>query len=126
MADGITTTRGEFDRFWDETLGDDWYIDDWDVPEDEWHIPDMPADTAFTFTFLGLGWQGTKDPTPTPWITARDLAGEIDVVSLFRRWRAASDPTVAHFHVKVPAEHVAAFQAFTKSIDATVTGGPTC
>ena len=74
-------TNSEWKAFW-ETIGDDWYHDDDDVPEN--------ADTAswFEVTCGVLGFQGKRTPDKHPVLTAAELDdGSADLIVVFRRWK---------------------------------------
>jgi hypothetical protein len=114
-----TITRDEFDRFWNEVLSDDWYIDETDIPDQWWDSNDKSD--PITVELLTLGWQGTgpREPQPTTWITARDMRDGLDFFTLLERWRAGqSTVTVA---VEVPREREADLLAAIKELGGRVT-----
>ena len=74
-------TNSEWKSFW-KAIGDDWYHDDDDVPED--------AETApwFNVTCGVLGFQGKQMPDKHPVLTATELDdGCADLIVVFRRWK---------------------------------------
>lgn len=95
----VTITYEEFDRFWGEVLGDDWYIDECDAPESWIEGTDSGASAAISA--LELGWQG-GEPKPTEWITRRDLARGPNFFTLLKRWRAKQK--VTYLTVQVPTQ----------------------
>lgn len=133
MADAVHTTKGEFDRFWDDVLGDDWYIHEWDVDDTHWGS-DVPDALPLTISLLDIDWQGRGDPKPTSWITAVDIAdgdrgvpGGLGLV-LLQRWLAVNARDSVRYVVTVPSDRVAAFVEWVDAngahtVPAEVTGG---
>lgn len=107
----MKVTTVEFNKFWDETLGRDWYDDG-----DEVDYEDLTA--LVTVEYTCPRWQGqTALPEPKGIIKQRDIDGDCitNVVSLFKRWRKSQ--TTSAFVVKfdVPNEER---DAFLKQVEA--------
>ena len=88
----VTLTKSEFDKFWDDALGKDWYIYEWDVDDEDF---DRAAPhTPFTVGYLSLGWQGgDKDPEPTAYLTNSDLQTYVEGMNVLHRWKNAQTAT---------------------------------
>jgi len=86
--------REEYERFWNETFGEAWYIEEGEDDGESLlvEIGDMCA-----------VWQGVGDPKPSGVLTARDLADDvaIGVSKVYKRWKKAQTTTtiVASFDV---------------------------
>ncbi len=55
----VTLTKGEFNRFWDEVLGNAWFIDEWDANDDTFHDRDVNA--AINILAAGLAVSACGD-----------------------------------------------------------------
>lgn len=99
--DPVTLTKDAFDRFWDEALGKDWYIQEWDI--DDVDFDRASTHTPFTVGYLSLGWQGgDKDPEPTKYLTNRDLESYVDGMVILNRWM--KDQTATTVVADVPLD----------------------
>ncbi|MDG4792060.1 hypothetical protein O7626_40300 [Micromonospora sp. WMMD1102] len=114
----VTITRDEFNRFWDEVLGNDWCIEETDIPDQWWDGDDSEP---ITIEYLTLEWQvmGPREPSPTTWITARDLRdGSPNFFTLLKRWRG--EQTTVTVVVEVPREREADLLAAVKELGGRV------
>lgn len=112
-------THEEFNRFWDEVLGDDWYDDgetDLDAPEDV--LVDLET--------IDPRWQDTGTrPVPKGLIKARDLdldCGQLTVTAttLFKRWRKTQTATTIIASFDVPNEEADAMLAKIRALKGKV------
>jgi hypothetical protein len=101
----VKCTNEEFNRFWDEVLGHDWYDDGDDV--------DFEDPTALIVLEHSCPrWQGEGDrPEPKGIITQRDIDHDciMNVTSLFTRWRNAQMTTTFVVTFNVPNDECTAF-----------------
>lgn len=111
----LRMTRAEFDRFWDDVLGDNWYIDESNL-DDALDVDD-PA-YVLDIEYLSLGWQGSGLASATEWISRRDLDNGVRFETLVRRWRAKQTMKVAA--VEVPADRLADLAAAVRALGGTV------
>lgn len=111
----VTMTYAEFDQFWDEVLGEHWYLDEDDAGSPFWEGED-PSRVG-TFTCATIAWGGDGKPSPTEWLTQRELDEWPDFFALVDRWR--SKRKVASVAAEIPVDKVAEFRAFVASVGGT-------
>jgi hypothetical protein len=113
-------TQDEFNRFWDEVLGNDWYDDgETDL--------DAPDDALVDLEVIDPRWQGSASPEPKGLIKARDIDMErgflaVTVTALFKRWRKAQTNTTVIASFDVPNDQVDAMLAQIKALKGKVIG----
>lgn len=103
----VTLTKGEFDAFWAEVLGQAWFIDEWDADDDA--IERSGSDYTFTLTILDRAWQGSSDPQTNDYLTSRDLDSR-DTLPVLRRWLAGQK--MRHVSGWIPQGAVEEFEQF--------------
>jgi len=97
----MKTTKTEFDAFWAEVLGTDWYLEDPSFDDQE---------PSFVLDDSCIAYQGSGKPeTPPPFVKAKELEERgahlgIGVVTLFKRWHAAQTETTFLMEFTVPNE----------------------
>lgn len=112
MASKVVITKKEFDKFWDEVLGNDWYIEEWNVGDDEYEHA-KPNDTL-TITEMTLGWQNwNRDPEPNGYMTAARLKSGSHLAAL-RAW--INQQEMRHVSAYIPSERVAEFNDFVRQL----------
>lgn len=93
MMDEINIPLYEFNLFWDEVFGDDWYIDDSYFSE---------AGHEVTIGHETIVWQGHGSPTSSECIYESELPNlnknekflSIGLIEVFKRWRKLQNNTV--------------------------------
>lgn len=115
----VTITKGEFERFYDEVLGRDWYIEDWNGDDEDY---ENAGDTeVLVIGHLALVWQGEGKPEPTDWITRRQLDRMDDGLALLRTWLARQHTRMISFDV--PADKLEELVAFALGLGASTADG---
>lgn len=114
----ISITKGCFDRFWDEAIGENWCIDEWDVNDER--FLSAGAHEAFRIGTCFLQWQGEGDPKPSEWITQADIDGGVDGLRILKRWQQGQASTVVAF--ELPNEALGDVVAYAKERGARVLG----
>jgi len=99
----MKTTKTEFDAFWTEVLGTDWYLEDPSFDDQE---PSFVLDDS-CITYQGDG----KPKTPPPFVKVKELPElgahlEVGVATLFKRWHTAQTTTIFLMEFTVPNEEV--------------------
>ena len=109
----------EFDRFWDDVLGDDWYIEDYDLGYEDGEFADISA--------FEIQWQGSGEPSANDYIKEReiDVRGRTVLLSvsptaLFRRWRKAQVTTTIVAVFEAPKDEAAALVEQIKALGGKV------
>lgn len=96
----MKVTTEEFNKFWDEVLGKDWYTDEGEIVEDE---------PLVELSDMVLAWQGTGAPEPNGILKARDLLDGprtyLSATTIFKRWKKAQSTTVVLATFEVPNEN---------------------
>lgn len=112
----MKVAQEEFDRFWDEVLGDDWYNDgdgDGETP-----------DGLVSLDEIVPRWQGSGRPEPKALIKERDIDRlgflAVSTAALFKRWRKAQTTTVVMATFEVPHEGKAALLEQIKALKGRV------
>lgn len=119
----IAITKAEFDAFYDQVLGDDWYIEEWNVDFDVYEH--AQPDTVLRIDLFWLAWLGSAGhPTPTTWITSEDLDRHLDIrwlADALDRWRRGQKTsTVA---VEIPTSHLPEFRQLVAAAGGQIIGG---
>lgn len=108
----VTMTYAEFDRFWNEVLGDSWCLEDDDLPDTFWEGDDPHRTGTITSGFIY--WQADGKPEPTDWYTQRQIDQGLSFFSLVHRWRQQQTVTTAV--AEIPKDRTADWLAFVASI----------
>lgn len=97
----MKTTKSEFDTFWNEVLGRDWYLDDPSFDDEE---PTFVLDDS-AIRYQGPG-RGPSKPPPFVKAKEMDTNGYLDVgvATLFKRWHEAQTTVTIAAEFKVPKE----------------------
>lgn len=116
----MKVTQEEFDRFWDEVLGHDWYND-----HDDDECDGESPDGTVNLDEIVIRWQGLERPTPKGLIKERDIDDRlgflaVSTAALFKRWRKAQTTTVVMATFEVPHEGKAALLAQIKALKGKV------
>jgi hypothetical protein len=105
--------REEYDRFWDQAFGKDWYIEEGEDDGESLlvEIGDMCA-----------VWQGDGDPKPRGVLTARDLTDDvaIGVSKMYKRWKKAQTTTTVVASFDAPNDATEALLAQIKALGGKV------
>lgn len=109
-----TVSTEEFEAFWGEVLGGDWYIDD------GLYDYDPEVDKTVKLDDWIIGYQGKAKASEIE-IPKYVKKGEFDdrfidtgLLTLFNRWKASQSHTVLVASFRVPKDEV---KKFTKAID---------
>lgn len=110
----VTVSTEEFEAFWSEVLGGDWYVDDglYDF--------DPKIDKTVELDDWVIGYQGRAKGAAieTPKYVKRDEFDDpfihTGLLTLFNRWKAAQTHTVLVASFRVPKNEV---KKFTKAIE---------
>lgn len=98
----MKVAREEFDRFWDDVLGSDWYDDGDESLDDE------TTDAVVDLVEIVPRWQAyQRRPEPKGLLKERDFDGDFLAVSasaLFKRWRKSQTTTVVTASFEVAHE----------------------
>lgn len=94
----LTLTKRDFDLFWDEVLGKDWYIDEWLTDQGD-DIDVLAPGETFTIKEICLAWQGEGLPEPTKWISRRQLGDGLNFFALFEAWKTGQPTVTVSFTV---------------------------
>jgi hypothetical protein len=106
----LKTTPGEFERFFNDVLGDDWAIDEWETDQPGNEITHLSQGDPFTIKSISVCWNTVgRTPTPTRWISASQISNGLSVERLLREWRRRKQIVTLSFDV--PADQVAAVVA---------------
>ena len=104
-------TKQEFDRFWEEALGDAWYIEEWDVDDDEYDS--AGPDDVLTIGSFSVAWQGSGDPVPSSYMTPARMKSW-DHLPVIDAWM--SKQAMRRVSAWIPTEFVPEFEAFIKRV----------
>lgn len=93
----LKITKREFETFWDEVLGKDWYIEEGECPED-----DDDDDDVFDLSDLAIQWQGdgSEPKLHGALKTLKGIEPCMAFAPLFRKWEQAQT------HVQIVATFV--------------------
>jgi hypothetical protein len=103
----METTKTEFDTFWSEVLGSDWYLDEPSFDDEEF---------KFVLDDSAIRYQGTghRPDTPPPFVKAQEIGDygmlEVGVATLFKRWHLAQTTTFIVAEFRVPKEEAEALR----------------
>lgn len=113
----------EFNKFWDEVLGSDWYVEEGEYDEDGpvTHVGDVT-----------VGWQGKGDPKPGPFFSEEefDKGGvfcrlEVSLLTLFKRWKKGQTTATVVVKFEVPHEELETLLSRLKDMKGEIlTSGP--
>lgn len=96
----MKVAREEFERFWDEVLGSDWYDDqDSDDVDDDDDMVDLSG--------VCPRWQGAGYAEPKGLLAEKDIRGEwlaCSFTALYKRWKRAQTTTILRASFEVPNE----------------------
>lgn len=107
----VTLSKGEFDKFWDEVLGRNWCIEDWDVDGDLYE--NAQDDTILTISTLSLAWELRNEPEPNEYMTPARLRS-LDHLPVLRAW--LKHQAMRQVSAWIPADSVPEFEAFLKRV----------
>lgn len=109
----------EFDRFWADVLGDDWYVEDDDAGYEDGELVDLLA--------FQIEWQGSGEPSANDYIKEREIEVRgrtvflnVSPTALFRRWRKAQATTTIVAVFEVPKDEAAALLEQIKALGGKV------
>jgi hypothetical protein len=112
MASKVVISKKQFDEFWDEVLGSNWYIEEWNVDDDEYEHAD--SNYMLTITTLSLGWQSFREePEPNGYMTAARIKSGSHLAAL-RSWLDRQE--MIHVSAYIPKESLAEFYEFLKRV----------
>ena len=111
----MKVSHEEFDRFWDEVLGADWYLEEGD---------DDTGSALVEISDMAIAWQGRGKPEPNGILNARDLAdgarSVLSAVAIFKRWKKQQTTTTIVASFDVPNDQVAALLDQIKALKGKV------
>ena len=113
MPKSITISKAQFDQFWDEVFGNDFYIEEWNIDGEDFDR--LAAEEQIEIEYLSWGWQGQRGvhPTASEHLTVSDLNSQ-DAMKPLRRW--LDNQTMRQFSVWVPTDKASEFDAFVARI----------
>lgn len=117
----MKATKADYNKFWDDVLGDNWYIDEGECPE-----PDDPEDTVYDIDDAWVAWQG-KEKNPSDRV-CEYLTGPVPYEELthlklqpiYEKWLLSQTHTTLVATFTVPKAEAAAFRAKLKELGATL------
>lgn len=110
-------THQELNDFWNEVLGDDFYLEE-GIPD--WTGEEPPNAILTVEDYAYVAWQGKGELTYPTFIQSLLNQGwegdPLSLIPLINAWRAQQ--THAFLSIKVPSEHLDALNTFLATINA--------